>query len=412
MSAWLDIIGIGEDGMEGLAKEARTRLENAEIIIGGDRHHRLTSKVTGERISWPSPFDAMIDVIKSYRGKKLVILVTGDPLWYSVGARISRAIPVEEINFYPQLSAFQWAACRLGWSLADCETLTIHGRPVEQLIPKLAPNIKLLILTKDKTSPQAVANLLCDQGYDKSPMTVLGALGGCDESRFDGIAADWDHYVPDFHLLAVECIAGENVQHYSTTGGIPDDAFVHDGQLTKRVVRAATISALRPYPDSILWDIGAGCGSVGIEWMRAARGAQAIAIEPNEKRLKMIRQNALKLGAPRILIVERSAPEGLKNLTSPDAIFIGGGLTGDRVFDSAWAALRAGGRLVANAVTLESEGFLFSLFNQYGGHLERISVSEVTAVGAFKGMKPYMSVLQWSVTKAFSADGDRSAGNE
>lgn len=401
MSVWLNIIGIGEDGVAGLSKEAVAHLETAEVIIGGDRHHALTPNVSAERLSWPSPFDAMIDEIRSHRGKKLVILVTGDPLWFSVGARISRSIPNEEICFHPQLSAFQWAAARMGWSLADCETVTVHGRPVEQIIPNFAPNVKLLVLTKDKTSPASIAALLKERGFGASQMTVLAALGGPDEQRFDGTAEDWNYDVPDFHTLAIRCIAGPAAKYFSRIGGLPDAAFEHDGQLTKRVVRAATISALQPYPDAVLWDIGAGCGSVSIEWMRSARGAQAYAVEVNEQRLAMMSRNSISLGAPRLKIVEGKAPDALENLPVPDAVFIGGGLTGEGVFETAYRSLREGGVLVANGVTLESEGMLAELQKTHGGQLERIAVSEAVMVGRYQGMKPFMTVTQWTVQKLY-----------
>ncbi len=397
---WLDIIGIGEDGIGGLSAESLVILERAEVILGGDRHHTLTETIKAERIAWPSPFDAMIDVIKSYRGKRFVILVTGDPLWYSVGARILKYIPAEEIRFHPQLSAFQWAASRMGWSMADCEQVTVHGRPVEQIIPHFAPGIRLLVLTKDKTSPRDIAKLLVDRGFEKSRLTVLAALGGPDEQRFEGSAENWSQEVPDFHVLAVECIAGPNAKYFSRTGGLPDDAFEHDGQMTKRVVRAATISALQPYPDALLWDIGSGCGSIAIEWMRAARGAEAIGIEPDEKRREMSKHNAISLGAPRFSIVDQDAPEGLEALPIPDAIFIGGGLTDEGVFDAAWTALRSGGRLVANAVTLESEAMLVRLHKDLGGTLDRIFASQAIAVGRYHGMKPFMTVTQWTVVKS------------
>ena len=399
MSIWLDIIGIGEDGVDGLSPVALEKLSDAEIIIGGDRHHTLAPNPTAKRIAWPSPFDVMVDEIKSHMGHKIVVLVTGDPLWYSVGARILKAIPREEVRFHPQLSAFQWASSRMGWSLADLETLTIHGRAASQIIPHLAPNIRLLVLTKDKTSPEIVANLLKDRGFGKSQMTVLAAMGGSREERFDGIAESWSHEVPDFHTLAIECIADENANWYSRAGGLPDDAFVHDGQMTKRIVRSTTLSALTPYPDALLWDVGAGCGSIAIEWMRASRGARAIAIEPNYKRIAMIRENAVLLGAEKIQIVEGKAPSALDGLERPDAIFIGGGLTSTETFERCWNALRNGGRLVANAVTVESEARLFELYEKHGGELSRITVQQAEPVGRFKGWKPFMSVTQWMVMK-------------
>ena len=396
---WLDIIGIGEDGVDGLSADALKSLSVAEVIVGGDRHHRLAPNPDAKRIAWPSPFDAMIDEIKSHKGKRIVVLVTGDPLWYSVGARILKAVPKEEVRFFPQLSAFQWAACRMGWSLADCDTLTIHGRADSQILPYLAPNARLLVLTQNGESPARVAELLKERGFGKSRISVLAALGGAGEERFDDIAQDWNQNVPDFHTLAVECITDDDARWDSRVGGLPDDAFTHDGQITKRLVRSATLSALSPYPDALLWDVGAGCGSVSIEWMRAARGAKAIAIESNPERAAMIRKNSVQLGAEKIDIVEASAPEGLSGLAIPDAVFIGGGLTGSMVFETCWNALRQGGKLVANAVTVESEALLFDLHREHGGELSRLAVQEAQPVGRFHGWKPHMPVTQWMVIK-------------
>ncbi len=399
MSAWLNIIGIGEDGVDGLSKTALEKLKAAEVIVGGDRHHTLAPNPTAKRIAWPSPFDAMIDEIKSHRDKRIVVLVTGDPLWFSVGARILKAIPKEEVRFHPQLSAFQWAASRMGWSLADLETLTIHGRADSQILPHLAPNVRMLVLTQNADSPLAVAQLLSERGFGESRMTVLAAMGGEREERFDGLAKDWSHVVPDFHTLAIECVADDDAKWYSRSGGLPDEAFVHDGQMTKRIVRSTTLSALAPYPDAMLWDVGAGCGSIAIEWMRSSRGARAIAIERNEKRIAMIKENAVQLGVEKIQIIEGKAPDVLDGLEQPDAIFIGGGLTSKETFETCWNALHSGGRLVANAVTVESEMKLFELNEKHGGELSRITVQQAEPVGRFKGWKPFMPVTQWMVVK-------------
>lgn len=400
---WLDIVGIGEDGLDGLSGEARSILEAAEIIIGGDRHHRLSSAVSAERIAWPSPFDAMIDVIRSHRGKRLVILVTGDPLWYSVGARIARAIPPAEIRFHPQLSAFQWAACRMGWSIADLETVTVHGRAVSQILPHVAPGVRILALTQNGETPGQVAALLTERGFGASRMTALAALGGTDEQRFDGTARDWDHAVPDFHTLAIECVAGADARWFACTGGLPDEAFAHDGMMTKRHVRAVTIARLAPYPDAQLWDVGAGCGSIAIEWMRSARGARAVAVEPVETRRAMIAENARALGTEKIEIVAGDAPAALEGLATPDAVFIGGGLNDDGVFEACWQALRPGGTLVANAVTLESEARLSQLHGELGGDLVRLAVQNAESVGPYRGWRAAMPVTQWCVSKPSEA---------
>ncbi|MEE9375110.1 MAG: precorrin-6y C5,15-methyltransferase (decarboxylating) subunit CbiE [Rhizobiaceae bacterium] len=398
---WLDIIGIGEDGIAGLSNLARQKLEAADVIIGGDRHHGLSSDVKAERLNWPSPFNAMIDVIQSHRHRKLVILVTGDPLWYSVGARIARAIPTNEIQFHPQLSAFQWASARMGWSMADVDTITIHGRANSQIIPHLAPNVRLLVLTQNGQSPAAVAEILVARGFGDSKMTALAALGGEREQRFDSLAKEWNHKVPDFHTLAIECVAGADARWYPNTGGLPDNAYITDGQLTKQDVRAVTIAKLAPYPDGLLWDIGAGCGSISIEWMRAARGAMAIAVESNSERCKMISQNSIELGTEKIEIIEGAAPDSLINLRQPDAIFIGGGLMAEGVFDAAFENLRGGGRLVANAVTLESEARLVDLQKKYGGALMRLSVQNAEPIGPYRGWRSAMPVTQWLLVKPF-----------
>ncbi len=405
MTAWLDIVGIGEDGMAGLSVAARAAVEAADVIIGGDRHHSLADNVTAERIAWPSPFDAMIDTIRGLRGRRPVILVTGDPLWYSVGARITRAIPAEEIRFHPQLSAFQWASCRMGWSMADLEPLTVHGRAVSQIVPHIAPGARLLVLAQNTETPRAVADLLVGRGFGDSAMTALAALGGPHELRFDARAADWDHAVPDFHTLAIECVAGRDARWYPRVGGLADEAFAHDGMLTKSHVRAATLASLKPYAHALLWDVGAGCGSVGIEWMRAAREARTIAIEPVAERCALIEQNARALGTEKIEIVTQPAPASLAGLPAPDAVFIGGGIAEDGLFEACWRSLRPGGRLVANVVTVEGEARLAELFARHGGELSRIAVSKAEPVGSLTGWRSAMPVTQWVVVKPWDGEG-------
>ncbi|PRX37006.1 precorrin-6Y C5,15-methyltransferase (decarboxylating) [Meinhardsimonia xiamenensis] len=396
---WLHIVGIGEDGMEGLRPATRAVVEAAEVIIGGDRHHRLSDAVKAERIAWPSPFDALIDTLKSLKGRRVVVLATGDPLWYSVGARIGRAIPVEEIVYHPQLSAFQLAAARLGWSLPDVETLTVHGRPVQQMIPFVMPGRRLLILTTGSDTPGEIARILTERGYGRSPMTVFAAMGGLREQRFDGIAEEWRKEVPDFNTLAVECVAGPGAEVLARVPGLPDEVFAHDGRMTKREVRAVTLAALMPMPGALLWDIGAGSGSVSVEWMRAAREAQAIALEPRPDRRALAAANAAALGAPKLNIVPGRAPEALAGLPAPDAVFIGGGLS-EAVVEAAWAALKPFGRLVANAVTLQSEAELMRLQAARGGELVRLAVARAEPVGRMTGWRPMMPVTQWRLVKA------------
>ena len=409
---WLTVIGVGEDGVAGLSAAARNAIEAAEVIVGGDRHHLLAPNVTAERLRWPHPFSALIDELVARRAQRPVVLATGDPLWFSVGARIARAIPPEEITFHPQLSAFQFASCRMGWSLADCETLTAHGRPPEQVIPYLWPGARILALTAGSETPGALARILDARGYGSSKMTVLGSLGGADESRIEGRADHWaatdpQADIPAFHTLAIEC-EGLPTPLLPRVAGLPDEAFVHDGKLTKREVRAATLARLMPARGEVLWDIGVGCGSVAVEWMRATPDASAVGIDPNAQRLEMARQNALALGAPRLHLIEGRAPNDLSqipapkgtsaDLREPDAVFIGGGLSVD-VFETCWDRLSDGGRLVSNAVTLESEAVLLDLFNRHGGDLTRIAVQRADPVGHLTGWRPSMPVTQWALMK-------------
>ncbi len=402
MKPWLHIVGIGEDGMDGLTPATRAVVEAAEIIIGGDRHHRLSDKVTARRLSWPSPFDDLIDQLQQFRGKRVVVLATGDPLWYSVGARIGRRIDPAEITYHPQVGAFQLAAARMGWSMADLETLTVHGRPVEQMIAFIQPDQRLLILTTGAETPAQIARFLTERGFGKSRMTVFANMGGADEARFDGVAESWNHVVPDFNTLAVECVASGNAALMPRVPGLADELFHHDGTMTKQEVRAVTLAKLMPMRGALLWDVGTGCGSVAVEWMRAARYAHAIGIEPRADRRVMAAENARALGVPRLEIVAGEAPEALKGLAAPDAIFIGGGLSRE-LFEACWQALRPLGRLVANAVTLESETLLAALHREHGGQLCRLRLERAEEFGAGSGRhlgwKPMRSVTQWSLVK-------------
>jgi len=395
---WLHIVGIGEDGMAGLTPATRAVVEAAEVIVGGDRHHTLSRAVTAERIAWPSPFNALISTLQSLRGRRVVVLATGDPLWFSVGARIGRDIDPAGIVYHPQLSAFQLAAARMGWSMADVEQLTVHGRPVEQMIAFIQPWQRLLILTTGAETPGQIAAFLTERGFGGSPMTVLSEMGGNDEKRFEGVAESWKHVVPDFNTLAVECITAPNAALMPRVPGLADALFQSDGTMTKREVRAVTLAKLMPMRGALLWDIGTGCGSVAVEWMRAARYSRAIGIEPRADRRAMAAANALALGAPRLELVDGRVPEALAGLDAPDAVFIGGGLT-EKVFEQSFAALRPLGRVVANAVTLESEAVLIQLQARHGGDLVKLDIQRAEPVGSLTGWRPAMPVSQWSLVK-------------
>jgi len=384
--------------MAGLVPATRAVVEAAEVIIGGDRHHNLTESVQAERVAWPSPFDALIELLHSFRGRRVVVLATGDPLWFSVGARIGRSVDQDEITYHPQLSAFQLASARMGWSLADVETLTVHGRPVEQMIAFIQPDARLLILTTGSETPGQIAQFLTERGFGRSKISVLAAMGGKDEQRFDDVAESWGHSVPAFNTLAVECIADPQAALLPRVPGLADELFQHDGNMTKQDVRATTLAKLMPMRGALLWDIGCGCGSVAVEWMRGARYARAIGIEPRPDRRALAAANALALGVPKLQLIDGRVPEALTGLDAPDAVFIGGGLSRE-TFEAAWAALRPLGRFVSNSVTLESEALLMELFKEYGGQLAKISVARAEPVGGLTGWRPFMPVTQWSLIK-------------
>lgn len=397
MTAWLHIIGMGDNGLESLTPATRSMVEQADVIIGAARHHALTSDIKAERINWPSPFSALTETLQSLRGKQVVVLATGDPLWYSVGPLIAKHFASEDTLFHPQVSAFQLAAARMHWGLSGVETLTVHGRPVETILPFLAPNQQLILLTSGSQTPAEVAALLTARGYGGSHMTVLAHMGGADEARFDGTAADWSHQVPEFNSLAIDCVVDASFVPLPRVG-LPDDVFVSDGTMTKRDIRVVTLAKLMPMPGALLWDIGCGSGSVAIEWVRAARDARAIGIERRADRRAMALENAITLGAPKLQILDGEVPSALSDLEAPDAIFIGGGLSVD-TFEAAWFALKPHGRLVANAVTLEGEAVLFDLFQKHGGDLTRIAVSRAEPVGRLTGWRTAMPLTQWSIIK-------------
>lgn len=301
----------------------------------------------------------------------------------------------------PAPSAFSLAAARLGWSLAEVETLTLHGRPLELLHPSVLPGAKLLVLSEGGGTPGRVARLLCERGYGESRLVVLEHMGGAREEVHEGTAADWaEREIADLNTIAVDCVAGPEAALLPRTPGLPDAAFRHDGQLTKREVRAATLAALAPVPGQRLWDVGAGCGSIAVEWMRAAPRAEAVAIERNRERVAMIAANASALGTPKLEIVAGAAPAALEGLGAPDAVFIGGGLTTEGLLEACWSALQPGGRLVANAVTLEGEQALVAWRSRIGGDLVRIAVSRAEPVGPFTGWRPLMPVTQFQAQKA------------
>lgn len=397
MTAWLAVIGIGEDGWEGLSEAAKSLVASAVLIVGGKRHLALVPRAAGEKMAWRSPLAETLPVIAEWRGRRVAVLASGDPLCYGVGALLARNFPPEEMIVLPQPSAFSLVAARLLWPLEECVTLSLHGRPLERLRLHLAPGARLLLLTEDGDAPAKIAQMLTDGGWGGSTMTVLEHLGGARERRIAASAQDWrKERCADLNIVALDCRAGPDARSLSRRAGLPDDAFRHDGQITKRVVRAATLAALAPLPGELLWDIGAGSGSIAIEWLRADRGMRAIAIERDSARAAIIAENAATLGVPDLTIVQAAAPPALAELAPPDAIFIGGSVADPAVWDAAWLALKPGGRLVANAVTVGGEAALLHHHAQLGGELQRVAVSQADGQGFWR---PAMTVTQLAVRK-------------
>jgi precorrin-6Y C5,15-methyltransferase (decarboxylating) len=402
MKPWLAVIGIGEDGFASLSPVARTLIDVAEVLIGGERHLAMVPTREGsedvERLAWPSPIAPLVERIPKMRGKRVCVLATGDPMCFGIGTTLARLVAPEEMSILPGVSAFALAAARLVWPLDSVETINLQGRPVEQLALHVYPGARLLILSHDARSPVEVAGWLVEHGFSTSRMIALAHMGGMKEARFEGTAAGWNLEVPAFHTLAVMCVAGEEARWSPRTAGLPDEAFEHDGKLTKREFRALALAKLLPHPGALLWDIGAGCGSVGIEWMRAAHHAQAIALEPIAERRAMIARNASALGVPSLDIRNARAPDDLTSLPPPEAVFIGGGLS-EQTIDAAMRALKPGGRLVAHAVTLESEAILLAAYARHRGELVRLTASHAEPIGGFSGWRPLMPITQFSWRK-------------
>lgn len=404
-SRWLSIVGIGEDGVKGLDDNAKAAIADASVVFGGKRHLELAAPlITGEARPWPLPFDpAMRDVV-ALRGRQVCVLASGDPFFYGVGVTLSRHVNSDEFTTYPSPSAFSLAASRLGWPLQEIETVSLHGRPLDLIRPLLHPGRRIIALTSDEKGPRELAELLTESGFGLSGMTMLEALGGEAERIRACHAGEFAlQDINALNVVAVEVMADAGARVLPRGFGLDDGLFEHDGQITKREIRALTLSSLSPRRGELLWDIGAGSGSIGIEWMLADPSMKAIAIEAHPERAARIERNAARFGVPGLLLIEGEAPAALNGLPHPDAIFIGGGGSEPGVFDAAVEALKPGGRIVANAVTLEMEAVLLSAQAKLGGSLIRIDVSRAAAVGSMQGWKPAMPVTQWTWTKGMQS---------
>ncbi|WP_182083945.1 precorrin-6y C5,15-methyltransferase (decarboxylating) subunit CbiE [Aureimonas sp. ME7] len=400
MTPWLHVIGIGDGGLGGLTPEQSAILTRAEIVFGGARHlAMLPEGHPAERRPWRSPFAESAPDILAARGRPSAVLATGDPSWFGPAKWLASVLDPSEFRVLASPSAFSLAAARLGWALEDVRCLSVHGRPLGAVAPELRDGARLLILSEDGSSPAALAALLAARGFGPSRLHVLEHLGGAAERVRAAEAASFDlQGIAALNTVAVECRLGDGARVYSSVPGLPDAAFRHDGKMTKRTLRALALAALEPMPGSLLWDVGAGSGSISVEWLRAVPGARAVAIEPNPARRALIAENVAALNVHGIELVEAPAPQAFDGLPPPDAVFIGGGLT-DGVFVTAFNALKPGGRLVAHAVTLESEAILLHLHEVHGGELLRVSTATAEPVGPYRGWRPAMPVTHWHLTK-------------
>jgi precorrin-6Y C5,15-methyltransferase (decarboxylating) len=393
------VVGVGAGGWSDLGRTPQSALLAAEVIFGSDRQlDLLPPEVAAERVTWPSPLlPALPGLLEAHQGRRRVVLASGDPMFHGIGATLVRLLGAEQVRALPHPSSASLAAARLGWPLATTEVVSLVTADPATVRRALNPGRRLLVLARDAGTPAQVAALVAEAGYGEATVTVLEQLGGPHERVVAGPAADWPHPPGDpLAVIGIDCGDGPRM---SIVPGLVDDAYESDGQLTKREIRAVTLAALAPVPGALLWDVGAGSGSIGIEWMRSHPSCRAIAIESHADRVETIRRNALRLGVPGLRTVHGSAPAALADLPAPDTIFVGGGLTRDGVLDACLASLPGGGRLVANAVTLETEAVLAAAYGKLGGELTRVAVNRASPVGGFTGWRAMMPVTIWSVTR-------------
>ena len=397
---WLSIVGIGEDGVAGLTPIARRLIEDAELVVGGTRHLALAGAlVRGERLAWPSPMDAAFAQILSRRGRPVTVLASGDPFHFGVGKQLAGLVAANEFVCVPHASAFSLAAARMGWALQDVAMITLHGRAQEGIVRHLQPGARILALSWDATTPKKLAALLAERGLGETHITVLERMGGPRERVRSASAAGFAlGDIDPLNTVAVEVVAGAQSRIIPLSAGLDDALCESDGQLTKREMRAIVLSSLAPRAGELLWDIGLGAGSIAIEWLLRHPSLRAIGIEERPERAARAARNAAALGAPELTIVQGRAPAALAGLPAPDAVFIGGGL-GDSVLEPAWAALKHGGRMVANAVTLEGEGRLVAAFERLGGELARIDIARAEGVGSLHGWRAAMPILHLRAVK-------------
>jgi precorrin-6Y C5,15-methyltransferase (decarboxylating) len=391
------VVGIGAEGWRGLGEDARAAILGADEVIGSQRQLELLPGDAPPGRAWPSPLDPLLEELAQHTNGRVCVLASGDPMLHGIGATLARRLGPERIEVLTAPSAFSLACARLGWPAAEVELVSAVARSPEVVARVLQPHRRVIAYPTGEDGAAAIARVLRERGYGPSRFVVLEQLGAPAERVSESTAEDWGERRADpLHLVAIECAAAPETPLLPLVPGLPDAAFASDGQLTKRHVRAATLASLAPAPGALLWDVGAGSGSVAIEWLRAEPSARAIAIERRQDRAERIESNACGLGVPSLEVVIGDAPAVLDGLAPPDAVFVGGGLTAPGLLARCWEALRPGGRIVANAVTLEGEQVLAAARSAHGGELARIEIAHAEAIGGFTGWRAQMPVVQWS----------------
>ncbi len=400
----IDVLGIGADGWEGLSTPGRALVRGAGVVVGSPRHLALLPEHPGQhRLPLPSPLRAGLPALIDALGdRRAVVLASGDPLVFGIGGTLVDLLGPGRVRIHPAVSSVSLAAAQLRWPSQTYDVVTLVGRDPSELRRAVTPGRRLLVLSADENTPARVAGLLTDAGYGPSSLAVLSDLGAADQRRFDAVAEAFDPSraaVGRLNVVGVSCVAAPGVPAWSTASGLPDDAFEHDGQLTKRDARASALARLAPMPGQLLWDVGAGAGSVAIEWARADPRCRAVAVERDAARADRIVRNSHRLGVPGVRVVTGAAPAALAGLDQPDAVFVGGGATIGGLLDTCWDALAPGGRLVAHAVTVETETLLADWHSRHGGELIRLSVERVEPLGSFRSWVPARPIVQWSVVR-------------
>jgi precorrin-6B C5,15-methyltransferase / cobalt-precorrin-6B C5,C15-methyltransferase len=392
------VVGLSARGWDDLPERLRAIIRSADMLLGSPRHFDLIPQLPDQqRLPLPTPLRAGLpSLLNRVAGQRVVALASGDPLVAGIGSTLVEIVGVEAVRIHPAVSSVSLARARMGWAEETTRLVRLRGGDLDVVRQYLFPGQCLIILSRDAASPDEVAQLLIDVGYGESVITILGDLGSESESRIDVVARHWAGQAPALNVICVVC-AGVG-RDASLAPGLPDEVFDHDGQLTKRDLRASALARLMPRPGELLWDVGAGAGSIAIEWLRADPRCRAIAIEHNLDRVKRIRGNAESLGVPSLEVLHAEAPTALTSLARPDAVFVGGGVVAETL-EQSWAALRPEGRLVVHAVTHETEMIIADCWRRYGGELTRHSVEHLEPIGRYHGWRPARPVVQWSAIK-------------